>query len=291
MYDPDITAQEVAAATRLLQQHPDSQQRWSLQYYTPAVIAACIRHLDAIYDPDSGEITRALSPDELRFIDNERRLCALDYRHFLTNYVHIIGWDKRDTLFTPNLAQEVVLELWGDSESNGWAIMMQQLKARQLGMTTLTEAAVLQRFQFRARTYAVVASADPFKTTEMATMIGYMWDHEPWWLKPNQVTYSKQIPTEIPELTSKLKPQWGNMYHGVGRGQTPNVVHLSELSSWADAADDVDNALLKAMHPTPDVFFMMESTALGRDNWWYDEWQILSVDFPEGRSPIRPLFL
>lgn len=291
MYHPDVTAQEVAALSAIQLQAAKPDYRWMLTYHTQAVIAAAVRHFDSIYDPDTGEIARPLTFDELRFIENEQKLCGLDFQHFLTNYVHIIGWDKKDTLFNPNLAQQVVLDLWGDSELNGWAIMMQQLKARQLGMTTLTEAAVLHRFQFRARTYAVVASADPFKTAEMATMIGYMWDHQPWWLKPNTVKYSKEIPTEIPELDSKLKPQWGNMYHGVGRGQTPNVVHLSELSSWQDAADDVDSALLKAMHPTPDVFFMMESTALGRDNWWYDEWELLSVEFPAGRSPIRPLFL
>jgi hypothetical protein len=146
-------------------------------------------------------------------------------------------------------------------------------------------------FLFRSRTYAVIASADPFKTVEMAQMIAYTWGHLPWWLLPEDVRFLKGVPAEIPALHSVLKPQWGNQYHGVGRGQTPNVAHLTELSSWKDAADDVDSALLKAMHPTADVFLAMESTGLGRDNWWFDSWELHKVEYPAGRSLIRPVFL
>ena len=235
-------------------------------------------------------MTRPLAPREARFITNERRLCALDFRYWLS-YVHIIGWDKRDTIFVPNMAQAIVLDLCAESERHGDAIFMLLLKARQLGITTLVEAIVLWMFLYTPRTYAVIASADPFKTVEMASMIGYMYGALPWWLVPPDVKFLRGVPSEIPSISSVLKPQWGNQYHGVGRGQTPSVGHLSELSSWKDAADDVDSALLKAMHPTPNVFLAMESTALGRANWWFDKWESQKTEFPAGRSLIRPVFL
>ena len=209
----------------------------------------------------------------------------------LSKNCHVIGWDKRDVVMVPNFAQSIILDLCADSERRGHAVMLMLLKARQLGMTTLVELILLWLFLFFPRTYAVIASADPFKTVEMAGMIAYTWEHLPWWLVPQNVRFLKGVPAEIPALNSVLKPQWGNQYHGVGRGQTPSAAHLSELSSWKDAADDVDSALLKAMHPTPTMFLALESTALGRANWWFDKWESLKVEYPAGRSLIRPAFL
>lgn len=234
---------------------------------------------------------RALLPAEAKFIQNERTICALDARYFMSNYCHLIGWDKHDVLLIPNLAQLVILDLLADSERKGHALMLMLLKARQLGMTTLVELIILWLFLFTPRTYAVIASADPSKTEAMAAMIAYTWGQLPWWLLPASVRYLRGVPAEIPAINSVLKPQWGNQFHGVGRGQTPSAGHLSELSSWKNAADDVDSALLKAMHPTPQMFLAMESTALGRDNWWFDKWESQKIQYPVGKSQIRPVFL
>jgi hypothetical protein len=284
MYDPTLTDRAIEDASR--------QQGWPLVRHARSVIESAISHFDAIYDADAGQLrgSRTLDEREQRYIRNERRLCALDFRYF-AQYCHIIDYNKRDSVFTPNFSQEIVLSLFAESEAKGHAIIFLLLKARQLGMTTLVELIILWLFLFRPRTYAVIASADPFKTIEMATMIAYTWEHLPWWLLPTVVDFLKGIPARIPEIHSVLKPQWGNQYHGVGRGQTPNAGHLTELSSWKDAADDVDSALLKAMHPNPNVFLVMESTALGRDNWWYDKWESQKIEYPAGRSLIRPVFL
>jgi hypothetical protein len=295
MFDRGLTDRAIQEASRRQNCHPDGtlrppNDRWDLVRHSRADIDAAIAHFDELLNED-GVPRRALTPRELRFISNERMVTALDVRYFLGSYCHIIGWDKQDTVIQINLAQEIILDLCADSERKGHAIIFLLLKARQLGMTTLVELIILWYFLFFPRTYAVIASADPFKTVEMAGMISYAWQRLPWWLLPDQVRFLKGIPAEIPTNNSVLKPQWGNMFHGVGRGQTPSVAHLSELSSWADAADDVDSALLKAMHPTPNMFLALESTGLGRDNWWYDAWQLNIVEYPAGRSLIRPVFL
>jgi len=258
--------------------------------HTVAEINSAIRHFADLRDEETGVLSRPLDAAEQQFIENEQILCALDFHYYL-QYWHIIGWEKRDVVFQPNLAQRIIIDLWADSERKGQAIIMQSLKARQLGITTLSEAAVAHRTQLQPRTFAVVASADPSKTEAMANMINYGWTQMPWWLMPTPTKMARGMPVEFGEINSVLKPQWGNQYHGVGRGQTPNVAHLSEISSWANAADDIDSALFKAMHPTPDVFIIMESTALGRNNWWFDAWELNKVEFPAGRSLIRPVFL
>ena len=78
--------------------------------------------------------------------------------------------------------------------------MMQQLKARQLGVTTLTELAVAHRVQFHPRVNAVVASADPKKSVKMATMIDFCWKSQPWWLLPKATKIEHGMPVEFGEL-------------------------------------------------------------------------------------------
>jgi hypothetical protein len=295
VYDAALTTRAIEEASRRQSTFPDGslrprEQQWSLTRHSRREIDTAITHFDDLYDAEVGKLTRSLTPSEARFITNERKVCGLDARYFF-GYCHIIGWDKRDTIMVPNFAQGIILDLCADSERRGHAIMFMLLKARQLGMTTLVELIILWLFLFFPRTYAVLASADPFKTIEMASMIAYAWERLPWWLLPANVRFLKGIPSAIPAINSVLKPQWGNQYHGVGRGQTPSAAHCSELSSWSDASDDIDNALLKAMHPTPQMFLALESTGLGRDNWWYEAWELHKVEYPAGRSLIRPAFL
>jgi len=282
MYDHRVTSLAIEAAS--------AKQGWALVYHTPAQIDEAIHHFAPLWNAERQDFIRPLVAAEQRFIQNERTLCALDYRYWL-QYVHIIGWDKKDVIFIPNIAQEIILEIWGEAEAKGLAIICMLLKARQLGMTTEVELAVLHRFQFYPRTYAVVASADPDKTVEMAKMIHYAIQRQPWWLLPKATKISRGMPVEFGEINSTLAAQWGNQYHGVARGRTPNVFHLTEVSSWNNAEDDIDAALFKAMHATPDVFGCLESTAMGRNNWWHDEWQLMIAEYPAGRSLIRPIFL
>lgn len=281
MYDPALTDRAIDDASRT--------QGWSLVRHSRATIDGAIAHFGELMS-EEGQLRRPLDAREQQFIQNERRVCALDVRYFFL-YVHVIGWDKRDTRITPNFAQEVVLSLCAEAERQGRPMMFLLLKARQLGMTTLVEIIMLWLFLFKRNTYAVIASADPSKTEAMAGMIAYAWEHLPWWLLPIDVRFLRGVPAEIPSLNSVLKPQWGNQYHGVGRGQTPSAGHLSELSSWKNAADDVDSALLFSMHPTWETFLALESTGLGRANWWFDKWESVKVEYPAGRTPIRPVFL
>jgi hypothetical protein len=288
VYDPATTALHVQAASQA--------QGWPLHYHTVAQCQTAIDHLDTLIQEQEHEkqaiaLKRPLTSEEQWWIRNERKLCALDFRYYCTRYAWIIDWKKHAVRFTPNVAQSIVLDVWGDLERKGQAIMMQQLKARQLGVSTLTEIAVGHRVQFVPNTNAVVASADPSKSVKMAAMIDFSWSHQPWWLLPRTTKIEKGMPVEFEDLNTSILIQAGNQFNGVARGQTPNVFHLSELCEWEDPDLLVDAALLKAIHETPDVFGILESTALGRGNWWHDTWKQVREDFPLGKSRLCPIFL
>src|SRR6266705_666995 len=288
MYAEDVTALHVQAASKA--------QGWPLQYHTVSQCQTAIDHLDTLIQEQEHEkqaitLKRPLTKDEQQWIRNERKLCALDFRYYCTHYAWIIDWKKHAVRFQPNVAQSIVLDVWGDLERHGQAIMMLALKARQLGITTITEIAVAHRVQFVRNTNAVVASADPSKSVKMASMIDFSWSNQPWWLLPRTTKIEKGMPVEFEDLNSSILIQAGNQFNGVARGQTPNVFHLSELCEWEDPDLLVDAALLKAIHETPDVFGILESTALGRGNLWHDTWKQVKEDFPRGRSRLCPVFL
>lgn len=283
MYAPDITERVVKAL--------NAAQGWDLVQHSQGQINAATSHFEDLIDEETKELKRALAPDEQRFIDNERLLSGIDYVYWRSRYARIIDWEKKNSAFVPNVAQRIVEDIWADLERAGRAIMMQQLKARQLGVTTETEIAVAHRVQFSSMTNAVIASADPKKSIKMADMVDFCWAQQPWWMLPKTTKVENGMPVEFGELNSSILIQAGNQFNGVARGQTPNVAHLSELCEWDDPANLVDAALLKAIHETPDVFVILESTALGRGNWWHDTWKQTKEDWPRGRSRLCPIFL
>ncbi len=281
MYDPGTTSRMVDAA---------GQSSQPLKYHALSQIEHAVAHFHDLWDPERERLNRPLHRDEQSFITNERRLCALDFRYWASRYAWIINWEKQPQHFVPNIAQSIVLDLWADSEVQGFPIWMQQLKARRLGVSTISELAVQHRFQFHPYTNAVVASADPDKTVEMAGIIKYCLDQQPWWLLPEVTKIHKAIPIEFGKQYCTLTIQAGNQFNGVARGSSPNVIHLSELCEWENAEDLIEAALLPAVLDSPDVFGILESTAKG-PGYWKRKWEESKRDYPRGRSRLRPVFL
>lgn len=282
MYDIATTAAAIDAQSLA--------QGWRLQRHSQYDIDRAITHFLDIYDADKQRLRRPLNHDEQRFITNERRLCALDFRsYWLPNYAYIVNWAKQPQRFTPNVAQQIVMDLWAEDEAAGNAILMQQLKARRLGVSTISELNVSHRYQFQPYSNCVVASADPQKTVEMAGMIKFCLEQQPWWLMPTVTKVKNAIPVEFAEQHSTLTIEAGNQFTGVARGSSPNIFHLSELCEWQDADELIDSALLPAIIDTPGVFGILEST--GGPGWWENKWLQTKKDFARGTSRIRPVFL
>jgi hypothetical protein len=284
MYDPATTDRALDLAS--------ARQGWPLVRHTLAQVDHAIGHFQDLFDPERGGLKRALTPEEARFIQNERRVCALDFRYWATRYSWVVDWRKQAVRFVPNIAQAIILDLWADRERQGLAIWLQHLKARRLGVSTITELAVNHRFQFHPHSNGVVASADPTKTLEMAGMIKFNLDQQPWWLLPQGAPKIKAgIPVEFPDIRTSLTFQAGNQFTGVARGSTPNVIHLSELMEWQDAEDLVDGALMRAVIDAPNVFGVLESTGGGVGGWWHKTWEQNKRDFARGRARVIPAFL
>lgn len=288
MYHPDITQRDIDLASKEL--------GWPLKRHTVDEIDDAIEHFDALMERDGNgkplRLRRSLLPGEQKFIRNERKLCALDFRsYWLPNYAWIIDLYKQATRCVPNVAQNIILDLWAEDESRGHAIWMQQLKARRLGVSTLSELNVCHRFQFHEYSSCLVASADPGKSIDMAGMIKFCLEKQPWWLLPRATKTKHGMPAEFAELHTELSIESGNQFTGVGRGASPSVIHLSELCEFQDAEDIITGGLLRAVIDSDKTFGILESTALGIGNWWHKEWQKNKREMDRGTARIRPVFL
>lgn len=268
------------------------QPTWDPVYHSLAQIDHAIRHLNDLYDVGQRKLRRPLTVDEIAFIQNERRICALDFRgYWLNRYAYILDWDRQPTRFTPNIAQQIVMDVWAEDERAGNAIWTQALKARRLGISTLAELKICHSFQFQMDANCVVASADPTKTLEMAGMVKFALDNQPWWLLPQGEPKIKSgIPIEYPDIRTRLTFQAGNQFTGVAQGSTPNQAHLSELCMWQDPEELIDMGLMPAILDTPNVFVVLESTAQG-PGWWKRRWEQSKREWDQGTGRIRPMFL
>ena len=284
MYSRKVTALNVKNASKKL--------GFTLEYHELDHIKQQIRRLNEIWIPEEKRLTRALRDDEKQWILNERFLCKLDYRYFSESYAFVLFYEGGSIVrMKPNVAQNIIREVWGEMEEKNFAIMMQELKARQLGVSTDTEVAVGHRTQFYKHTNSLISSSDPDKSKKMAGMIDRMYANEPWWLKPNLTAYRAGELMEFEELDSGISIQHGAQFTGLGRGSTPNVAHLSEVAEYIDPEELIDASLLNAMHPSPKMFLILESTAKGRKNYWHRLWEHSKQNYGTGRSALYPMFL
>ncbi len=282
MYSPKVTQARIAAASE--------QLGCELHYHTVAQVETARSYLDLLYDREQKTTIRPLRPAEVTWIKNERILCACDFRYYATRYCFIRDISGEVRRFDPWVSQRIMLDIWSEMEEEGIAINIQQLKARQLGCSLLTELAVAHRVQFYPDVNALVASSDPEKSAKMAQMMERAWENMPWFLMPGIKTWRTGTLIEF-NNGSIVSIQHGTQKSGIGRGDTPTISHLSELPDYENPGELVDASLLRAMHDTPQKFLILEATAKGIHNWWHDTWNSNKLRWARRESSLRPVFL
>ena len=289
MYDRDRINERLDAAAE--------QLGWMPEYHTVEQVDEVKRRLDEIAEWDENGkyvgMKRPFTEREQRWIRNERMLCACDAAYFLTRYCYIKDDENHIVKFKFRDPQRVYFEIIAELERRGSAIQLQILKARQLGMSTVTELLVAHRIFFTAGVNAVIASSAQQQTRLMATMIFLVYDNLPYWIKPrekNRVESEKGM-LLLHGTESGVSFQHGSQTTGIARGTTPTVVHLSECAAFTDPENTIEASLFNAVHESAGVFMVLESTAEGVDNWWHKTWKHSKATLNNGKGKFFPLFL
>jgi hypothetical protein len=242
------------------------------------------------YGDGKHKLKRGYTPDEVRWIRNERNMCRASFKYWATRYAYIIDWESNESKVKFNLAQEVILNTFSDMEAEELAILIQVLKARQAGVTTLSELIMLWLAMFRPMTNVLVASSRPDKSEEMVKKMDFCYRKQPYWLVPKIVT-NNDTQIGFDDQNSFINIRHGAMLSGMGRGGTMTGFHLSEVTEYTNPDEAIDGALLRAVHDNPGLVGIFESTGAGRSGWYYDKWQFNKEYWPKRQSRLCPVFL
>ena len=239
---------------------------------------------------------RKLTNAEQRFIDNERLMCSASAGYFLTRYYYIKA-KSRIVRFTFRQGQWILWRMLQELDELGVSKMIQILKARQLGISTIAEGIMTWGALFIPGASSQIGSADGQKTQIMLGMMTLAIDQLPAWLPPTQTrskTKSDRALLEFDRIGSLIMVQPGSMMGGMGQGATPTMVHLSEVSQFTNPVQQLDEGLFKTMHEGPELVVLLESTgdAGHRSAWWWKEQWITNRDnYWTGGADFLPVFL
>lgn len=249
--------------------------------------AAILRELA---DPENPR----LSSDEIRFIQNERALSICDSRYWLERYYWVKSQDRGIVRYVPRAAQEIFMNVVAELQTLKAPVEIINAKARQHGISTQVSGMILHGTAYASAVNSVAASADDDMTERMAQMYFGAWDLVPWWNRPG---YTRRVESKaggfgFGSIKSQINFQHGAQSSGMGRGDTIRLYHLSEVSSYTNAAEQIEAALFKCVHPHPGVLGVLESTAAGNTGWFYDTYRYSKRGWGAGHhSRLYALFL
>lgn len=259
----------------------------------PNVHVFQIQGEDFISSRDATRDWRAtLTPDEIRWIRNERIMARADFLYFCSRYAFIKDKASRVIRMQPWRSQEIFLDIVSELEVGKHAIMLDILKGRQLGLSRIISLIILSYIVFRGHINAFMASCTEDKTGLLFDMLDFCLERLPFWMRPEEKFRRENKFLEF-NNGSSLTLQHGQQSTGIARGTTPQIAHITELAEFDEVkvADLIDSSLLEAMHNSPGVFLALEGTAKGINNWWHKTWESCKAGWPEHRSRLRPLFL
>ncbi len=269
---------------------------WTPERHSMEEIERVKKHMTTLYIRNKeGDLffdDSSWTPRLRQFVQNEQAMCTMDCAYFLTRYYRIAA-NNSIIPFTFRGGQKVFYSVLQDLEEQGKSIEIQCLKARQQGFTTLIEGVMTHRALFVPGAKCSVASANDQKTYVMMGMMYTALEHIPWWLGPKQTKDKRSGAAilEFEEVGTAIVVQSGSMKGGIGQGTTPTAIHLSEVCDFTDPVAQIEEGLFKAVHPSPEILMVLESTGNGNTGWWADQWRSNKEFYHLGRSRLYPLFI
>lgn len=163
------------------------------------------------------------------------------------------------------------------------------LKARQMGFSTATEGIFFKETVTKTNVNTAIVAHKEDSTTNLFNMSKLMYNELPEEIKPEKkASNAKELVFNNKEgtgLNSKIKCMTAGG-EGVGRSDTINNLHLSELAFWQGDKKATLTGLLQAVPNNPDTMIIIESTANG-----YEYFKELWDNAIAGKNDFTPIFI
>jgi len=148
------------------------------------------------------------------------------------------------------------------------------LKARQEGISTLTEAMIFKRAVTTPNHKAAIVAHTEQSTKSLFEMSKLFHDELPFDIKPetrNSNAYELAFDKKDGEGLRSNIVCYTAGGRGIGRGDTIHSLHVSEYAFWPDNKKDIFAGLIQAVPNNADTLVIIESTANGFDDF-KDKW-------------------
>ena len=188
-----------------------------------------------------------------------------------------------------NRGQQKLYDAIKKQHDEGKPIRIIVLKARQIGFSTLTESIIFKNTATKFNVNAGIITHKEEATTNLFNMSKRMYDNLPIEIKPSlKRSNAKELIFDNDSgtgLKSKIKCMTAGS-SGVGRSDTFNYLHISELAFWGNSAKETTIGLFQAVPNLPDTMIVIESTANGYE--YFKELWDMAV---RGESDFIPIFV
>ena len=246
-------------------------------------LAEAIAQLDArLYEDAGGDVQKAfalLNETELEFISGEVEKCLKDPRYYLTNY-HFIRTKKLELIpIWPFWdSQEMFLEVFERQHRAKDVIRIVVLKARQLGLTTISVALMCWLVFFHPMAHVLEMADEEDRTMVNFAMARTAHEYLPWWMKPEK-RYDSQgrlLGFDRAKADDRQKSQGlqsliyfesANQPSGAAYSKALYGVHLAEVARFRQD-DAITEGIYGSLGEIPGTIGIMESTARGRGGLW-----------------------
>lgn len=208
---------------------------------------------------------------------------------YIETYIKIKDKNSNVIPFKLNSPQMKLYNIIKEQHKKRRPIRIIILKARQMGFSTLTESIIFKNTTTKPNVNSGIITHQDVATNNLFNMSKLMYNNLPDQLKPaiknsnaKELIFDKEGGTG---LGSKIKCMTAGS-KGVGRSDTLNNLHISELAFWEGDKKEKLTGLLQAVPNNPESMIIIESTANG-----YDYYKELWDKAVSGENDYIPLFV
>ena len=234
---------------------------------------------------------------------------SVDYRQFLkirTKAGEIIPFEW-------NAPQERLYSEIKQQVDAGLPVRLVVLKARQEGISTMTESLIFHRTATQFNTDSLIIAHQEDATANLFRMSKLFYEELPKPLKPMlKASNAQELLFENPTRRADDKQRRPGLRSrircvtaggkGIGRSDTVRNLHASEVAFWGNKTEEIWLGVMQAVPSEPGTMVIVESTANGF-NWFKNFWDaavsgendFIPVFFAwfehlEYRKPVPPCF-
>jgi len=207
-----------------------------------------------------------------------------EFPFYARNCLHIRTKDAGILPFVLNEAQEYIYKKLEEQLASTGKVRAIILKGRQQGASTLIQGRYVHKTTHNKGVRAFILTHDGESTNALFEMTKRYYDLLPDFVKPS-IEKSNAKELKFDKLDSGYKiGTAGNK--SIGRGQTIQFFHGSEVAFWQNAGE-LTKGVLQAVPDADGTEIILESTANGLNNYFHQQWKMAE----KGESEFQAIFV